>query len=161
MYSLWTLLSRIFAAPLELHDALLGPHGGPSSPSSVCREDHPAPIHLSPCSTHSATPPLRLLRLISLLRLDACLCTVSIFFFALQDVWATLIHPDDHKSFFDSLSIELFRAPGHKSEFIKICKVNSVPYVLCTVPYVCMYFMFLRESSVVGPRFSLFSLLCS
>lgn len=42
----------------------------------------------------------------------------------LQDVWATCIHPDDHKAFFDSLSIELFRAPGHQSEFTKIYKVR-------------------------------------
>ncbi|CAN0107526.1 unnamed protein product, partial [Scytosiphon promiscuus] len=29
-----------------------------------------------------------------------------------QDVWATCIHPDDHKPFFDSLSMQLFGAPG-------------------------------------------------
>lgn len=44
----------------------------------------------------------------------------------LQDVWATCIHPDDHKAFFDSLSIELFRAPGHQSEFTKIYKVRRL-----------------------------------
>eukprot|EP00903_Cladosiphon_okamuranus_P010863 g10260.t1 len=42
-----------------------------------------------------------------------------------QDVWATYIHPDDHKTFFDGISLELFRVPGHRSEFTKICKCRE------------------------------------
>eukprot|EP00752_Nemacystus_decipiens_P016274 g14553.t1 len=42
-----------------------------------------------------------------------------------QDVWATCIHPDDHTAFFDRLSTELFRAPGHKSEFTTISKCRE------------------------------------
>ncbi|CAB1116832.1 unnamed protein product [Ectocarpus sp. CCAP 1310/34] len=42
-----------------------------------------------------------------------------------QDVWATCIHPDDHKAFFDNLSMQLFRTPGHQSEFKKVLKCRD------------------------------------
>lgn len=59
-------------------------------------------------------------------------------------MWATCIHPDDHKAFFNSLSIELFRAPGHKSEFTKIYKVHC-HFVFCLV-------FFIHERRYVVPR---------
>ncbi|CAN0336645.1 unnamed protein product [Hapterophycus canaliculatus] len=45
-----------------------------------------------------------------------------------QDVWATCIHPDDHKPFFDSLSMQLFGAPGHQSEFRNVYKITWAGY---------------------------------
>lgn len=42
----------------------------------------------------------------------------------IQDVWGTCIHPDDHKTFFESLSLQLFHVPGHFSESTQILKVK-------------------------------------
>lgn len=42
-----------------------------------------------------------------------------------QDVWATCIHPDDHKTFFESLALQLFHVPGHFSESTQILKVKE------------------------------------
>lgn len=58
-----------------------------------------------------------------------------------QDVWATCIHPDDHKAFFDKLSMQLFRTPGHQSEFKNVLKVGMKSGLLnrlvCT--HTCIY----------------------
>ncbi|CAM9307648.1 unnamed protein product, partial [Sphacelaria rigidula] len=49
-----------------------------------------------------------------------------------QDVWASCIHPDDHKTFFESLALQLFHVPGHFSESTQILKCRDrlrVPFL--------------------------------
>lgn len=66
-----------------------------------------------------------------------------------QDVWATCIHPDDHKAFFDNLSMQLFRTPGHQSEFKKVLKVGVV-YLRLLFRLVCTHNYPVRRTATLS-----------